>query len=108
MIKLGRIPSLVGIPGLIITEALSSLLSFYFWAIILQAILSWVASQHHSPVMEILYRITEPLLRAARRLLPQMSGIDLSPMLVIFLFYATNLFIMQPLTVVAYRLALGG
>lgn len=52
-------------------------------AIIVQAISSWISPGHYNPVLSVLHSITEPLLRPARRLLPPISGFDLSPLLVL-------------------------
>lgn len=85
------------IPGLLdghtlqpFTIALVSLLDMFaltigifLVAIIILAVSSWFASGAYNPVTTLLYSITEPLLRPARRLLPPISGIDLSPLLVL-------------------------
>lgn len=52
-------------------------------AIIIQALSSWFAPGQYNPMTVALYSLTEPLLRPARRLLPPVSGIDLSPLLVL-------------------------
>ena len=63
------------------------LLRLYGWCIIAVAIMSWLLAfgviNAHSPfvrsVLELLYRLTEPLLRPIRRVLPSFSGVDFSP-----------------------------
>ncbi|MGM0594344.1 MAG: YggT family protein, partial [Pseudomonadota bacterium] len=57
--------------------------SIFLIAIIIQAISSWINPGQYNPVLGVLHSLTEPLLRPARRLLPPISGIDLSPLLVI-------------------------
>ena len=57
--------------------------SLFLIAIIIQAISSWINPGHYNPVTAVLYSLTEPLLRPARRMLPPISGIDLSPLLVL-------------------------
>jgi len=52
-------------------------------AIIIRVVLSWVQVDHSQPWVRFLYRVTDPLLEPARRLLPPMGGIDFSPMLVL-------------------------
>ena len=61
-------------------DLLSSLLTLYLVAILVVVILSWV-NPYPNPVSQLLGRITQPLLRPARKLLPA-STIDFSPMLV--------------------------
>ena len=55
----------------------------FMFSIIIQAILSWVAPYGNNPIVGLLYSLNEPLLRPARRLLPDMGGLDLSPLIVI-------------------------
>jgi YggT family protein len=55
-----------------------------FFAVIIRALLSWVIPYGQSnPVMSVLVRLTEPLLRPARRVIPPIGGLDISPIAVI-------------------------
>ncbi|MFZ5774085.1 MAG: YggT family protein [Thermodesulfobacteriota bacterium] len=67
--------------------ALATLLDFalsaYMWMIIGRAIISWVNADPYNPIVRFLYEVTEPPLSRLRRLLPNLGGIDLSPMLLI-------------------------
>jgi YggT family protein len=68
-------------------------LDIYIWLLIAAAILSWLVAfnvvnarnQFVSMVGDFLYRITEPVLRPIRNILPNLGGIDLSPVVVILL-----------------------
>jgi YggT family protein len=62
---------------------LDTFLWIYFWIIIARAVISWVNPDPWNPVVQFLYRTTEPILKPARRLLPSTMGIDLSPILVL-------------------------
>lgn len=91
-----------GIPlGTLLPWSLAELLGLafnvYIVAIIVQAILSWVNPGHYNPVTSILYSLTEPLLRPARRLLPPISGIDLSPLLVLLALQVAKMLVIPPL-----------
>jgi YggT family protein len=75
------------------------LLDIYFWIIIAVVVLSWlVAFNIVNPTNNIvrqiryaLYRLTEPLLGPIRRRMPDLGGIDLSPMiLLIALWFVSN------------------
>lgn len=67
------------------------ILSLYVWVLIASAIFSWliafnVVNTRNRVVYVIgdfLYRLTEPVLRPIRRVLPSLGGIDLSPIVVI-------------------------
>lgn len=68
-------------------------LQLYIYLLIAAAILSWLVAFNvvnvRNPVVqaigEFLYRITEPLLRPIRSMLPSMGGLDISPVILILL-----------------------
>ncbi len=66
----------------------SLFLKVFYFALIVSVILSWVAPGGGSPAAELINQICEPLLAPFRRLLPNMGGLDISP---IFAFIALNL-----------------
>jgi YggT family protein len=78
-------------------------LQLYVWLLIASAILSWliafnVVNTRNSVVATIwdfLYRITEPLLRPIRNVLPYLGGIDLSPIvLLLIIFFIERLIVL--------------
>jgi YggT family protein len=60
----------------------SALLNLYFFAIIGNIIMSWVAQGGTHPAAQLLYQITEPVMAPFRKILPPMGGLDLSPIFV--------------------------
>ncbi|MGA9700196.1 YggT family protein [Pseudomonas sp.] len=66
----------------------SLFLKIIFWAMIISVILSWVAPGSRSPGAELVAQITEPVLAPFRRLIPNLGGLDISP---IFAFIAIQL-----------------
>ena len=66
----------------------SLFLKIIFWAMIISVILSWVAPGSRSPGAELVSQITEPVLAPFRRLIPNLGGLDISP---IFAFIAIQL-----------------
>ena len=70
-----------------------TLITLYIWILIASAILSWLIAFNvvnaRNPIVagigEFLYRVTEPALRPIRNLLPNLGGIDISPILLIVL-----------------------
>lgn len=60
-------------------------------ALVLQAVLSWI--NPYSPLAAPTYQLTRPLLDPVRRFLPTISGIDLSPLVVILLLQALLIFL---------------
>lgn len=67
---------------LTLTGTVGLVLGFFLFTIFLQVILSWVAPATHNPMTQVLRDITEPLLAPARRVIPPIGGLDLSPMVV--------------------------
>lgn len=63
--------SLIGITALFI--------NIFFYALIISVILSWVAQGSHNPAAMLVNQLCEPLLMPFRRLLPNLGGLDLSP-----------------------------
>ncbi|MCN4145071.1 MAG: YggT family protein [Thiohalomonas sp.] len=74
-----------------IGSLLTLVLYIYFFAILVQVIISWVSPGTYNPGTALIHHITEPVMRPARKLLPPFSGFDLSPILV---FVALNIIIM--------------
>ncbi|MGI9462972.1 MAG: YggT family protein [Aestuariivirgaceae bacterium] len=68
-----------------------TLLEIYFWFVIAMVVLSWLvafniinsSNQFVRQVQYFLYRITEPICGPIRRFLPDLGGIDLSPMILL-------------------------
>lgn len=58
---------------------ISLVFDIFIFAIFIQAILSWINPDPHNPVSSILHSLTTPVLRPVRKLLPDMGGIDISP-----------------------------
>jgi YggT family protein len=55
----------------------------FIYGIVIQALLSWINPGTYNPAVNLLHTLTEPVLRPVRRLLPPISGMDLSPLLAI-------------------------
>ena len=81
--------------GLSFLGVLKTSIDVFFYAILLQVILSWVNPQ--SPVSGVLQSLTEPLLAPIRRLLPTASGLDFSPLVVLILIQMINISIVKTL-----------
>lgn len=61
------------------------LLQIYQFILLARVLLTWIPNvDYNNPIVQFLYRATEPVLAPIRKALPPMSGMDLSP-LVVFL-----------------------
>lgn len=63
-----------------IAYVLDFILTIMWWMILIRALLSWVSPDPSNPIVQFLYRMTEPVLEPIRRFLPSM-GIDISPII---------------------------
>ena len=72
---------------------IDTIITLYIWILIASAVLSWLIAfnvvntrnQFVSAVAEFLYRITEPLLAPVRSFLPNLGGLDISPIILILI-----------------------
>ncbi|MDP6375088.1 MAG: YggT family protein [Pseudomonadales bacterium] len=64
-------------------EVLLGILFVFKWAIIIMIVASWIAPGNHHPALALVQQLVDPILAPARRIIPAMGGLDLSPMLVI-------------------------
>ena len=101
---IGQSANLAGIAVLSVADVLSVMLTILFWALIIRVILSWVSPDPYQPIVKILIQMTEPLMAPARRLIPPIGGLDLSPIFVFVLISLTRMLAIAPLTDFAYRL----
>ncbi|HIP12555.1 MAG TPA: YggT family protein [Arcobacter sp.] len=67
------------------TQLFLTVLFLYKWVIIISALLSWVQPDPHNPIVQMLYRLTEPAYAFVRRLIPTtFGGMDMAPLILIF------------------------
>jgi len=82
-------------------EVIEIALNLYIWVLITGAVISWlvafnVINMHNrfvQSVSDFIHRVTEPALRPIRKILPPMNGLDLSPIILIFIIYFLQLFL---------------
>lgn len=77
-------------------------LDIYWWLLIASAIFSWLyafnvvnsRNQFVGTVGNFLFRITEPVLAPVRRFLPDLGGIDISPIIVLLIIFFIRQFLL--------------
>ena len=94
---LGMSPQIGGLAMLSIAELLGLLINVFIFSILIQVIISWVNPGMHNPVMALLHSLTEPLLAPARRVIPPISGLDLSPIIVIVCLQLASMLAVAPI-----------
>ena len=93
---------------LAIAKIADIVLTLYLYILIARAILSWVNPDPYNPIVSFLYRVTEPVLYRVRRVMPDMGGIDLSPMLIMLAIFFVQKFAINSVYELAYRLKMTG
>ena len=76
----------------------------FLFSILIQVILSWINPGAYNPLVGILYSLNEPLLSPARRLVPPIGGLDLSPIAVMVVLQLASILLVGPLRQLAQTL----
>ena len=75
-------------------QIFNGLIWIYMWVIIIAALLSWVKPDPYNPIVQMLYRLTQPAYSLVRKYIPTMfNGIDLAPLVIIIGLQVVQLFI---------------
>ena len=85
----------LGLIGLSFLGVLRTALDVFFYAILLQVILSWV--NPHSPFSGVLDTLTRPILSPIRRIIPSTNGLDFSPLVALILLQMVNISVFKSL-----------
>jgi len=85
-----------------VIQLIDTVLTLYIWVLVISAVLSWLVAfnivntrnRFVYLVGDFLHRLTEPALRPLRRVLPNLGGIDISPVVLILgLIFVRNLIV---------------
>src|SRR3989344_8672304 len=87
-----------------LAQVLDTVITVFWWLIIVRALVSWVNPDPNNTIVVFLYRVTEPILAPFRRLIPWQVGVDLSPLIAILFLMFVRYFFVQSLFGLAYRL----
>ena len=85
-----------------IANILNMVINLYIWIVIIAALISWVRPDPYNPIVQILYRLTEPVYAMIRRYVPtNFGGLDVAPLILILGLEFIQLFIVQLLFKIA-------
>ena len=79
-------------------------LSIFYWLILIRAIISWVNPDESNPIVQFLYKSTDPILNPIRRRLPFNMSIDISPLIAFLAILFAQYFIVTTLKEIAIRI----
>lgn len=106
-LQVNTTPHFIGLIVLAFAELLNQLINIFFYAVIALTILSWISPLAHGPLVEILVRVSEPLIKPIRGVLPSISGLDFSPLILIVGLKLLTILLVQPLAQIGASLSLG-
>ncbi len=95
---------MISIPALVIlsfTQLVSLLLNVFVFAIFARAILSWFDPGNYNSASSLLHSITEPILSLCRKFIPNLGGMDLSPLAALVFLQVAKMMILPPLNELA-------
>ena len=86
-----------------VARLIDELLNGYTWIVIASAIMSWlvafgvvnISNQFIRTAVNFLYAVTEPVLKPIRRFLPNLGGVDVSPVVLLLGIYALRMVLME-------------
>jgi YggT family protein len=76
-----------------IIELASGLLTLYKYILLASIIVSWVNADPYNPIVNFIYRITDPILRRIRRHMPDTGMLDLSPLVAFAVIYVLQIIV---------------
>ncbi|HQW81272.1 MAG TPA: YggT family protein [Pseudomonadota bacterium] len=102
-----------GLPLLaLLVIALAMLIQFaataLLWMIIVRAILSFVSPDPYNPVVQTLYRLSDPILKPFQKLVPSIGGLDLSPLFAVLVLQLVRVLVAAPLAEFGLAMIAGG
>ncbi len=92
----GGIPAIAGLLVMAFADLLSLTLNIFLFAILIQVVLSWVSPHTTNPITGLLYSLTKPIMERAR-IIPSISGFDLSPIVAIIFLQLLKMLIVAPI-----------
>ena len=96
------------LPGLLVI-ALALLIQFIatalLWMIVIRAVLSFVSPDPYNPVVQMLYRLSDPILKPFQRLIPPIGGLDISPIFAVLALQLVRMLVAAPLIDVGVAMA---
>ncbi len=94
----------VSIPALVVlsfTQLVSLLINVFIFAVFARAILSWFDSGNYNSASSLLHSLTEPVLNMCRKVIPDLGGMDLSPLIALVALQLAKMMILPPLNELA-------
>jgi len=89
--------SYAGLLVFCIADLIALILTVFLIAVIIQVILSWVSPGQYNPVIGLVHKLSDPILKPIRRLIPSLGGLDLSPLFATLLLLVVKMLVVPPI-----------
>ena len=89
--------SYAGLLVFCIADLIALTLTIFLVAVIIKVILSWISPGQYNPVIGLVHKIADPVLKPIRKLIPPMGGLDLSPLFATLLILVAKMLIVPPI-----------
>jgi YggT family protein len=76
---------------------ISLVLKVYFWGLLITVIASWLAPNSYNPALILINQILEPAVKPVRKMMPDMGGIDISPIIMFLLIQVLEILVVKGL-----------
>lgn len=80
-----------------IPELIELTINIFLFSVLIVVILSWVSPGGYNPAISLLHSLTEPVMRPARKIIPAMGGLDLSPIAVMIALTLLKMLLIPPI-----------
>ena len=87
-----------------VANVLNVLLTIAYWLVLIRALISWVNPDPYNPIVQFLYKSTDPILYPIRKMLPFSFGIDISPIIAFLAIMFLKSFLVNTILDLAIRL----
>lgn len=101
----GGLPKFGGLFFMSIAALVSLVINTFLFGILIQVIISWVNPNSYNPALGLLNSLCEPVLAPFRRIIPAVSGFDLSPLVAMIALQVLNMLLVPPIRNLAFQLS---
>ncbi len=89
--------SLAGLLVFTVADLIALFLTVFLVAVIIQVVLSWISPGNYNPMIGLVQKISDPILKPMRKILPSFGGLDLSPIFATLALLVAKMLIIPPI-----------
>lgn len=93
----GAVPDPVQVMVWSVVSLIGLVLNVYFWGLLITVIASWVAPNSYNPALILISQILEPAMKPIRKMMPDLGGLDISPMIMLLLIQVLEILLVKVL-----------